>query len=98
MPGGYVGILADSRRGCERGGRSGDDPTPTCPFKRPRFIDLAVAELLVFVIAVLFGLLFGEIAVGASPVLIVFGGHRWLHDVRAALCRYCPDGNNSPQS
>jgi general L-amino acid transport system permease protein len=46
----------------------------TCIFKHPRFVDLAALELVVFILAVLIGLPFGEIAFGINAVLVVFGG------------------------
>jgi len=46
----------------------------TCIFKNARFIDLAVAELIVFVVAVLIGLPVSEIAWGLSATVVVFGG------------------------
>jgi len=46
----------------------------TCIFKSARFIDLAALELVIFVLAVLIGLPFGEITMGVSPTLVVVGG------------------------
>ncbi len=46
----------------------------TCIFKSARFIDLAVFELILFVVAVLIGLPVSEIAWGASATIVVFGG------------------------
>jgi len=46
----------------------------TCIFKHYRFIDLAVVELVAFVLAILVGLPFSGIALGLSGTLVVFGG------------------------
>jgi len=46
----------------------------TCLFKNPRFIDLAVLDLLVFVFAVAVGWPFGQLVAGVSgPVIVAIG-------------------------
>jgi general L-amino acid transport system permease protein len=45
----------------------------TCIFKHYRFIDFAAAELVIFILAVLIGLPFGEMT-GLSTSVVVFGG------------------------
>ena len=46
----------------------------TAIFKHYRFIDLAAAELVFFILAVLIGLPFGEMAFGLDTSVVVFGG------------------------
>jgi general L-amino acid transport system permease protein len=46
----------------------------TCIFKHYRFIDLAAAELVVFVLAILVGLPFAQMAFGLDATLVIFGG------------------------
>jgi general L-amino acid transport system permease protein len=46
----------------------------TCIFKHYRFIDMAVIELVFFILAVLIGLPFGDMTVGVPNSVIVFGG------------------------
>jgi general L-amino acid transport system permease protein len=45
----------------------------TAIFKHYRFIDFAAAELVIFILAVLIGLPFGEMT-GLSTSVVVFGG------------------------
>ncbi|MEM1159961.1 MAG: ABC transporter permease subunit [Pseudomonadota bacterium] len=46
----------------------------TCIFKSPRFIDMAVLELIVFVLAVLFGFQFSQLTDSLSALIIIGGG------------------------
>jgi len=46
----------------------------TCIFKHYRFIDMAAIELVLFILAVLIGLPFGDMTVGVPNSVIVFGG------------------------